>query len=52
MGDWDEGSAIAEKAIRLAGSNSSFIWWYGPAKRHWWRGEYQQALEYFGNFGD
>jgi TolB-like protein len=47
MGDWDEGSAIAEKAIRLAGSNSSFTWWYGPAKRHWWRGEYQQALEDF-----
>jgi len=47
MGDWDEGSAIAEKAIRLAGSNASFTWWYGPAKRHWWRGEYQQALEDF-----
>jgi TolB-like protein len=48
MGDWDEGSAIAERAIRQAGStNSSYSWWYGPAKRHWWRGEYQQALEDF-----
>ncbi|WP_426437449.1 tetratricopeptide repeat protein [Bradyrhizobium genosp. P] len=47
MGDWDEGAALAEKAIRLAGPNASFNWWFGPAKRHWWRGEYQQALEDF-----
>ena len=47
MGDWDGGSALAEKAIRLAGPNASYLWWFGPAKRHWWRGEYQQALEDF-----
>ncbi len=47
MGDWDDGSALAEKAIRLAGSNASPLWWLGPAKRHWWRGEYQPALEDF-----
>lgn len=47
MGDWDDGSALAEKAIRLAGPNASWAWWFGPAKRHWWRGEYQQALEDF-----
>jgi TolB-like protein len=47
MGDWDDGSASAEKAIRLAGSNASYIWWLGPAKRHWWRGEYKPALEDF-----
>ena len=47
MGDWDDGAAMAQKAIRLAGSNASYIWWLGPAKRHWWRGEYQPALEDF-----
>jgi TolB-like protein len=47
MGDWDDGSALAEKAIRLTGPNASYLWWFGPAKRHWWRGEYQQALEDF-----
>ncbi|MCC8956123.1 hypothetical protein H8B02_22630 [Bradyrhizobium sp. Pear77] len=47
MGDWDKGSALAEKAIRLAGPSASYNWWYAPAKRHWWRGEYQQALEDF-----
>ncbi|MGY3445993.1 MULTISPECIES: tetratricopeptide repeat protein [unclassified Bradyrhizobium] len=47
MGDWDEGAAMSEKGIRLAGPNASFAWWYAPAKRHWWRGEYQQALEDF-----
>jgi TolB-like protein len=47
MGDWDDGSAAAERAIRLAGSNASYIWWLGPAKRHWWRGEYKPALDDF-----
>ena len=47
MGDWDDGAALAEKAIRLAGPNASYVWWLGPATRHWWRGEYQQALEDF-----
>jgi TolB-like protein len=44
MGDWDDGSALSEKALRLAGPNASPFWWFGPAKRHWWRGEYQLAL--------
>lgn len=47
MGDWDDGAALAEKAIRLAGPTASFNWWLGPAKRHWWRGEYRQALDDF-----
>jgi TolB-like protein len=47
LGDWDEGSAIAEKAIRQAGPNAAVFWWYAPAKRHWWRGEYQDAFEDF-----
>ena len=47
MGDWDDGAALAEKAIRLAGPNASYVWWLAPATRHWWRGEYQQALEDF-----
>ena len=46
-GDWDEGAQMGEKAIRLMGPNASFLWWYGPAKRHWWRGEYQAAYEDF-----
>lgn len=47
MGDWDEGAAMAEKGIRLTGPGASFAWWYAPAKRHWWRGEYQQSVEDF-----
>ncbi|MGY4225071.1 TolB-like protein/tetratricopeptide (TPR) repeat protein [Bradyrhizobium sp. USDA 4503] len=47
MGDWDEGAAMAEKGIRLAGPSASFAWWYAPAKRHWWRGEYEQSVEDF-----
>jgi adenylate cyclase len=47
-GDWDDGAAMAEKAIRLTGlNNASYLWWLGPAKRHWWRGEYQPALDDF-----
>jgi tetratricopeptide (TPR) repeat protein len=44
-GRWDLGTKFAEKAIRLAGSNAWFPWWYAPAKRHWVRGEYPEALE-------
>ncbi|MCC8981827.1 hypothetical protein [Bradyrhizobium acaciae] len=47
MGDWDEGAAMAEKGIRLAGPSASFAWWYAPAKRHWWRGEYEQSVKDF-----
>jgi len=47
MGDWDDGVAMADKALRLAGPNASLYWWFGPAKRHWWRGEYREALQDF-----
>jgi len=47
MGDWDEATAMAERAITLAGPTASFTWWYVPGERHFWRGEYQQALEDF-----
>jgi hypothetical protein len=29
------------------GRNAWFIWLYAPAKRHWLRGEYQEAYEAF-----
>jgi len=46
-GDWDRGVQLAEKAISLMGPNAPRWWWYAPAKRHWVRGEYQQAYEDF-----
>jgi tetratricopeptide (TPR) repeat protein len=47
FGDWDRGAELAEKAISLMGPNAPRWWWYAPAKRHWVRGEYQQAFEDF-----
>ena len=44
-GFWDEGSAFAEKAIKLTGPAASPFWWLGPAKRHWFRGEYAEAYD-------
>ena len=44
-GKWDVGTAMAEKAVHLMGTNASFIWWYAPAKRHWLRGEYQEPTK-------
>jgi adenylate cyclase len=46
-GFWDEGTALAEKAIKLTGPAASRFWWLAPAKRHWIRGEYQEAYEAF-----
>jgi class 3 adenylate cyclase/TolB-like protein len=46
-GFWDEGAAFAEKAIKLTGASSEPEWWYAPAKRHWIRGEYQEAYDDF-----
>ncbi len=46
-GHWDEGVALAEKAIKLAGASSDPDWWWPAAKRAWFRGEYQEAYEAF-----
>ncbi len=46
-GFWDEGTAFAEKAIKLMGPAASPFWWLGPAKRHWLRGEYSESYDAF-----
>jgi len=46
-GFWDEGTALAEKAIKLMGPAAQPLWWWAPAKRHFFRGEYQEAYEAF-----
>jgi adenylate cyclase len=46
-GHWDEGKALAEKAMKLAGPTADPIWWWPSAKRAWFRGEYQEAYEGF-----
>jgi TolB-like protein len=46
-GHWDEGAALAEKAIKLAGPSAVPWWWWAIAKRHWFRGEYPEAYEAF-----
>jgi adenylate cyclase len=46
-GFWDEGTALAEKAIKLTGPAASPFWWLAPAKRHWVRGEYPEAYDDF-----
>jgi adenylate cyclase len=46
-GYWDEGTAFAEKAIKLTGPAAQWRWWLAPAKRDWFRGEYQEAYEAF-----
>jgi TolB-like protein/Flp pilus assembly protein TadD len=46
-GFWDEGTALAEKAIKLTGPAADPQWWLVPAKRHWFRGEYQEAYDAF-----
>jgi adenylate cyclase len=46
-GFWDEGTAFAEKAIKLTGPAASPFWWFAPAKRHWLRGEYPEAYDAF-----
>jgi tetratricopeptide (TPR) repeat protein len=46
-GHWDEGNALAEKALKLAGPSAAPYWWWAKAKRAWLRGEYQEAYEAF-----
>jgi len=46
-GFWDEGTAFAEKAIKLMGPAADPFWWLPSAKGHWLRGEYQQAYDDF-----
>jgi tetratricopeptide (TPR) repeat protein len=46
-GHWDEGNALAERALRLAGPSAVPFWWWPTAKRAWFRGEYQEAYEAF-----
>ena len=44
-GHWDEGTALAKKAIKLAGPSAPPYWWWATASRAWFRGEYQEAYE-------
>lgn len=46
-GHWDEGNALAEKAIKLAGPSAVPYWWWPKAKRAWFRGDYPEAYEAF-----
>jgi tetratricopeptide (TPR) repeat protein len=46
-GHWDEGVAMAEKALKLAGASADPDWWWPVAKRAWFPGEYQEAYEAF-----
>jgi tetratricopeptide (TPR) repeat protein len=46
-GHWDEGVALAEKALKIAGSSAYPDFWWPTAKRAWFRGEYQEAYEDF-----
>ncbi len=46
-GFWDEGASIAEKAIALTAPSTPRWWWWGIAKRHWFRSEYPSALDAF-----
>jgi adenylate cyclase len=46
-GHWDEGNALAEKAIKLAGPSAVPVWWWPEAKRAWFRGDYPEAYEAF-----
>jgi adenylate cyclase len=46
-GHWDEGKALAEKAMKLTGPTAVPVWWWPAAKQAWFRGEYQVAYEDF-----
>ena len=46
-GHWDEGNALAEKALKLAGPSAAPDWWWPKAKRAWFRGDYPEAYEAF-----
>lgn len=47
VGFWDEGVSLAEKALALTGPSAPRFWWWAIAKRHWVRGEYEDALAAF-----
>ena len=47
VGFWDEGAPLAEKALALTGPSAPRVWWWAIAKRHWVRGEYEEALVAF-----
>ena len=47
VGDWDEGVAITEKGIKLAGPAAHPFWWWPSAYRHFDRGEFQAAYDDF-----
>jgi TolB-like protein len=46
-GHWDDGNALAEKALKLAGPSAVPVWWWPKAKRAWFRGDYPEAYEAF-----
>jgi tetratricopeptide (TPR) repeat protein len=46
-GFWDEGVALAEKGIALTAPATPRWWWWAIAKRHWFHGDYQPALDAF-----
>jgi adenylate cyclase len=46
-GHWDEGVALADKALKLAGPSAVPYWWWPAAKRAWFRGDYPEAYEDF-----
>ena len=46
-GHWDEGTAIADRAIAMLGPSAPWYLWYPAAERHWVRGEYQEAYDAF-----
>ncbi len=46
-GHWDEGNALAEKALKLAGPSAAPYWWWPKAKRAWFHGDYPEAYEDF-----
>ena len=41
---------VCRKSIKLMGPAAQRSWWWGPAKRHWFRGEYPEAYEAFQAF--
>ena len=46
-GHWDEGVALADKALKLAGPSAVPYWWWPTAKRAWFHGNYPEAYEAF-----
>jgi TolB-like protein len=47
VGFRDEGESIAAKGIALTAPSTPRWWWWAIAKRHYFRGEYQPALDAF-----